>query len=324
MAQHSLTDQLVILYNKIFPWRFRFRYGAPLIRSLMKLKDNSVLINGVRVFLNPNDKTATELFLVHATAGEWIWESYEISLFLECLKENKGSLAVDLGANYGAYSLSACPLVRDGSVRSIIAVEPNKETYSCLEKSAEFNGFSPCIHLINAAVTHEHNSACLFCPHDTFSAMSKATTIADDAKLPEHSSSYKVRGITLDALLPELGLTDIDSLVVKIDVEGCEPDAFQGMKNTLDSAKGYQVFFELHPTALGSLGRDPKEFARFLFGLGFDVMAEVDQHKKVARRVGSLDEFMSIVEECLATTEMWKDYTNIFISKGLKVPLRIV
>jgi hypothetical protein len=96
------------------------------------------------------------------------------------------------------------------------------------------------------------------------------------------------------------------------------------MKNTLDSAKGYQVFFELHPTALGSLGRDPKEFARFLFGLGFDVMAEVDQHKKVARRVGSLDEFMSIVEECLTTTEMWKDYTNIFISKGLKVPLKIV
>jgi hypothetical protein len=53
-------------------------------------------------------------------------------------------------------------------------------------------------------------------------------------------------------------------------------------------------------------------------------MAEVDQHKKVARRVGSLDEFMSIVEECLTTTEMWKDYTNIFISKGLKVPLKIV
>jgi len=289
----------------------------------MKMKGNKVTIRDFDVFLNPDDKTATELFLVHARAGDWIWESYEISLFLESLKANPHSLAVDMGANYGAYSLTACSLGREGVVQSIIAIEPNHETFACLSNSVAFNGFGPYVHLVNAAVAREHNADCFFYPHDSFSAMSKGTIAADPESLSDHSSPYKVRGITLDGLLPELGISGVDSLIIKIDVEGSEPDAFRGMEATLKSVNKYQVFFELHPSALMSLGHDPLEFGRYLFGLGVDVVAEVDQHQKATKRVRNHDEFGSIVESCLITTEMWQDYTNLFISKGLKVPFEI-
>jgi FkbM family methyltransferase len=323
MRRRTLADHLVTLYGKVFPWRLRYRYGSPFIGALMRLKGNKVSIRDYEVFLNPDDTTATELFLVHSNAGDWIWEAYEISLFLEALKANPHSLAVDVGANYGAYSLSCCPLVREGVVRDVIAVEPNRATFACLKKSFESSGFSAYVHPVHAAVVKTHGTECFFHPHDTFSAMSKCTTDSQSQSFSGHVSPYAVRGITLDGLLPELGISDIDSLVVKIDVEGGEPHVFSGMEKTLSAARGYQVFFELHPGALLSLGHDPLAFAQYLFSLGVDVVAEVDQHAKTVRRIRYLSDFTAMVEGCLTTTEMWKDYTNVFISKGLKVPFEI-
>lgn len=323
MMKRTLSDHVVALYTKVFPWRFRYRFGSPFIGTLMRLKGNKVRIRDFSVFLNPEDKTATELFLVHATAGDWIWESYEISLFLACLEANPQPVAVDIGANYGAYTLSCCSLARTGHVRAIVAVEPNVRTCECLSRSIEFNGLSQHVHLINAAVAQKHDTECFFFPHETFSAMSKITAVADPNALSGHSSPYTVRGITIDGLLPELGIAGIHSLVAKIDVEGSEPHAFHGMEATLQASHGYQVFFELHPGALSSLGHDPLEFGRYLFGLGADVVAEVNQHERVTKRIRDFSELASIVEECRHSKEMWQDYTNIFMSKGLRIPFEI-
>jgi len=84
---------------------------------------------------------------------------------------------------------------------------------------------------------------------------------------------------------------------------------------TLKSALGYQVFFEFHPDALRSCGHDPLKFARHLFDLEPDLIVEIDQHGKRLKRINSMSDFQSIIRECLTTKEMWKDYTNIFISK---------
>jgi FkbM family methyltransferase len=323
MKSRTLSDHLVTLYNTIFPWKFRYKYGSPFIGSLMNLKGNHVRIKDTAVFLNPRDKTATELFLVHANAGEWIWESYEISLFVASLEANENCVAADVGANYGAYSLSCCGLAKDGRIRNLVTIEPNRDTFACLKKSVEFNGCGPYVQLVNAAAAESHGMECAFYPHGTFSAMSQIAA-AQPQDLSGHADPYSVRGITLDGLLPELGVTVEGPLIVKIDIEGGEPNAFRGMEATLKSATGFQVFFELHPGALLSLGHDPLEFGRYLFGLGPDVVAEIDQHKKVTKRIRDFSEFQSIVEGCLSTTEMWQDYTNIFISKGLKVPFEML
>lgn len=323
MMKQELADHVVATYTKLFPWRFRYRFGSPLIGSLMRLKGNRVTIRDFDVFLDPEDKTATELFLVHANAGDWIWESYQITLFLESLKANPHSVAVDVGANYGAYSLSCCPLVRDGVVRSLIAVEPNRSVFDCLKKSVEVNGFGSWIHLVNAAASSAHDTECFFHVNETFSAMSKITCEPQAQRFSGHGVPYRVRGITLDGLLPELGLSEINSLVAKIDVEGAEPDVLCGMEMTIKSADGYLVFLEFHPGQLLSLGNNPMEFARFLWELGADVVAEVDQHEKVTRRIRDLAEFESIVEGCLTAKDMWRDYTNMVVAKGLSIPFEI-
>lgn len=96
------------------------------------------------------------------------------------------------------------------------------------------------------------------------------------------------------------------------------------MKTTLESAHGYQIFFEFHPEALKTSGHDPLIFARHLFDLKPDLIAEIDQHQKYLKRINSIEDFETIVDECLTTTELWKDYTNIFLSKNARLPAEML
>ncbi len=151
--------------------------------------------------------------------------------------------------------------------------------------------------------------------------MSKSVGQPDASPLSgSPKSSYKVRCISIDGLLSETNIEKTNNFVIKIDVEGSEPLAFQGMKTMLESASGYQIFFEFHPEALKSCCHDPLKFARQLFELQPDLIAEIDQHEKRLKRINSMSDFESIIQECLTTTEMWKDYTNIFLSKNAGLP----
>ena len=317
----GLIDTILAVYPKLVSWKFRDRFGSPLLTWLMALKENSVQFKDYRVFLNPRDKTATELFLIHVNAGEWIWESYELNLFAEAISANDSPVVIDMGANYGAYTLTACSLAKDGRVKNVVAVEPNRETFSCLKRSVEAGGFATFARLVNAAVSDEHNGECDFYVDDRYSAMSKSVGQPDASPLSgSPKSSYKVRCISIDGLLSETNIEKTNNFVIKIDVEGSEPLAFQGMKTMLESASGYQIFFEFHPEALKSCCHDPLKFARQLFELQPDLIAEIDQHEKRLKRINRMSDFESIIQECLTTTEMWKDYTNIFLSKNAGLP----
>jgi FkbM family methyltransferase len=315
-----ISDSILAAYVKMFPWKFRYRWGSPLIGLLMGMRDNCVDFKDYRVYLNPRDKTATELFLVHFNSGAWVWESYEISLFVSSVRANPGCLVLDIGANYGAYTLSTAAAAHQAGVRKIVSMEPNPATFACLERSVRHNAYEPYVQLVHGAVTDRHNVECALFAHETFSAMSRSSTVAQ-CEVPEgHQASGTVRGVSIDGLLPELGLDESCPLVVKIDIEGGEPLAFRGMESTLAAAPGYHVYFELHPPALKSSGHDPADLGRIVFDLGPDLVAEVDQHEKKVRPIRSLADFEAIVNRCLTTGEMWQDYTNIFVGKGLALP----
>lgn len=323
MPNSTLFDHGLWIYRKVFPWKLRDRYGAPLIGLLMSMKGNRVSFKDYSVFLNPLDKTATELFLIHASADDWIWESFEIDLFLASVKANPGCVVVDLGANYGAYTLSCCALPERHHTKAIIAVEPNPDTFASLKKSVEFNGFEPRVHLVNAAVSNRHNIECDFYAHQGYSAMSKTMVTGGEVSPSDHEAPRKVRGVTLDGLLSDMGIGGANTFVIKMDIEGSEPLALEGMEATLGSAKGYQVFFELHPDALKASGHDPFEFVQHVLDLKPDVVAELDQHEKTVRTISDLADFTRIVGECMTTTEMWHDYTNIFVSKNAELPSEV-
>jgi FkbM family methyltransferase len=286
----------------------------------MALKGNSVQFKDYKVFLNPRDKTATELFLIHVNAGEWIWESYELGLFGEAISANPNPVVIDTGANYGAYTLTACSFAKKGRVKNVIAVEPNRETFSCLKRSVDAGGFGQFAQLVNAAASDNHNGERIFQVDQKYSAMSSLARPGDSSVSSAAASSYKVRCISLDGLLSETNIDKTNHFVIKIDVEGSEPEAFRGITATLKSAAGYQIFFEFHPDAMKASGHDPAQFAQHLLDLRPDLIVEIDQHQQRLKRINSMGDFESIIHECLTTTEMWKDYTNIYLSKGAELP----
>jgi FkbM family methyltransferase len=273
------------------------------------------------VFLNPRDKTATELFLIHVNTQDWIWESQQISLFLAAIRENSPCVVLDMGANYGAYSLSAAKLGAKGMVNAVVAMEPNRDTFACLKKSVEFNGFADFVRLVNGVVSDKHNTLCDFYADPKYSAMSKIrATGAENHIGMDTPPSYQIPCVRMDDLLSEIGVDKTAKFIMKIDVEGSEPLALAGLVETLKSAEGYQIFFEFHPQALKDLGHDPLEFSKSILNLEPDLIAEINHHEKAIKRVSGMAGFEQLVNDCLNPTKMWSDYTNIFISKNLSLP----
>jgi FkbM family methyltransferase len=317
----TFMETLIPIYLKLFNWKFRDRHGAPLIGWLMGTQGNCVRFKDYSVFLNPLDKTANELFLIHVNANDWIWESREISLFLEAVRENSPCVVLDMGANYGAYTLSAAKLATKGLVNTVVAVEPNRNTFACLKKSVEFNGFKDFVHLVNAAVSDKHNAVCDFYADPKYSAMSKSKPTESEKQSGSSAQpSYQVPCVRMDDLLSEIGVDKASKFVMKIDVEGSEPLAFAGLTETLKSAHGYQIFFEFHPQALQDLGHDALTLSSTILDLQPDLIAEIDHHEKTVKRVSGMPGFERLVNDCMNPTKMWSDYTNIFISKNMALP----
>ena len=79
-----------------------------------------------------------------------------------------------------------------------------------------------------------------------------------------NESSVTIECITIDGFL---GGETVD--VVKMDIEGFEPYALEGMKETLDKTKNILLFLELAPNHLSRAGVSPDDFLAQLDKAGF-------------------------------------------------------
>ncbi len=69
--------------------------------------------------------------------------------------------------------------------------------------------------------------------------------------------------------------------VVKIDVEGAEPEVLQGMTRILDESKSLSLFVEWNPACLRHGGYDPLDLPAHLQKLGFEVRVIDDRQEKI-------------------------------------------
>ena len=126
-------------------------------------------------------------------------------------------LFVDVGANMGFYSILAA---KNGN--RVIAVEPGRKAFGCLWDTVWLNNLD--IELVNAAAWSCDMMLKLAIPGHS-----------DIATVSDHGE--QVQGLTLDTILagrkPDL---------IKIDVEGSEPEVLKGMPNTL--AHRPRIIFE--------------------------------------------------------------------------------
>ncbi|WP_244642324.1 FkbM family methyltransferase [Phyllobacterium sp. 628] len=156
---------------------------------------------------------------------------WEIWLTQFCARNIRaGMVAVDVGANFGYYSVLLAELV--GAAGRLLAVEPNPHAVDFLRRSIDLNGFLRRTR-IEAVILGDETTgvAPLFVPYNE----PKNATVVEPWFIadPLVGAILNVPETSLDQLCASYERVDF----IKIDAEGGEQRIFDGMKETIRQHK---------------------------------------------------------------------------------------
>ncbi|WP_237213954.1 FkbM family methyltransferase [Falsiroseomonas oryziterrae] len=188
-----------------------------------------------------------------------IWEQNYTRLFQRLLRP--GDTVLDLGAHLGVYTLLACAAV--GPSGRVHAFEPNPRYAALLRRSLAVNGFTGFATAHNVAVGAAEGRTELFFDWEYAGGGYLAT---DSVPHPTGTEAAACRVVALDDLFADPAVT-VD--VVKMDIEGTETFALQGMRQLLGRSARVRVMFEFAPGILAGHGSSAAELIGLFSGLGF-------------------------------------------------------
>lgn len=178
-----------------------------------------------------------------------------------------GMVVLDVGAHIGYFTVVAARAV--GKSGFVHAVEPSPDNLAFLQRNVALNG------LTNVAI-HPYAAGSDDRPRDFH-----ITGSSDSHGFYDHPLTDTDHVITVgERRIGSLVSPPIDAL--KLDVEGAEVDALEGLAETLRQSPGATVWAEWNPACMRRAGRDPMELPEALVGLGFrNLRALDDRHGTV-------------------------------------------
>jgi FkbM family methyltransferase len=197
-------------------------------------------LDGYSVFSRRGDK----LIGSHLTGGV-PYEPYVMSHFDAALDGAK--VVLDIGANIGIFAMRAAS--RLGATGKVIAIEPMPQNLQALYAGIRYNGFGN-VQVFPFAASDSSGLVAMGCDEDSSNGIVRVG--GDDG-----GASTVVPAHRLDTILAALDRLD----VIKIDIEGHEPIAWQGLAGLLQRFKPV-VFLEFSPVAIRGNGQTtPEVFA---------------------------------------------------------------
>ncbi len=204
------------------------------------------------------------------------FENTEIELFRQSIK--KGSTVADIGANIGYYSVIAGKCV--GPIGKVFSYEPEKRNFDLLSKNIQINQLSN-VTPIMCALSNKEGVSRLY---------------LDENNKGHHSLVYDkdkkytvIETDTLDNSLKKYGSPKID--IIKMDVEGAEFLALEGMKETIERNPDVILFTEFLPKAIKSLGGEPLAFLKKLISMNFG-LSLIDEDSKRLEPIIDIEKFV--------------------------------
>ena len=161
-----------------------------------------------------------------------------------------GDTFVDGGANMGFYSLLAATALK-GEGR-VVSFEPDPRNIPVLQSNAKINLLDSVIHIEPKALSDTE------CELDFWSAPENSWG-GSLVELPgSKSRQYRVCATTLDRYISSANIERVD--VIKLDIEGAEPMALEGMRGALRTAR--LVAYEINKPRLDQLNIQPMDLIR--------------------------------------------------------------
>jgi FkbM family methyltransferase len=164
-----------------------------------------------------------------------------------------GDAAIDGGANIGVYSLLFASIV--GPTGRVDAFEPDATAFARLEENIRLNRLD---------FVHPHNTA--------LGDQQTSVLFYEDSDV----SNRVATGIDAGRRIVTVPMTRLSAFVdhrayalAKLDLEGYEPHALRGMKDSLASGNPEVLLLEVIPNLLEKAGSSPKELCDYLKALGY-------------------------------------------------------
>lgn len=178
-------------------------------------------------------------------------DSFEIELLKKHIKQN--DTVLDIGANIGFYATILSDIVGEKGV--VHCFEPDSKNFEHLKKTtANFKN----IKINNKAVGPKteklkiYTSKNLNVDHRTY-------------KPEEYDKEIEIDAVSIDDHLASNPKVDL----IKMDIQGFEMQAIQGMQNILDKNKGIKLISEFWPYGLKKAGSSVTDYFIFLSAKGF-------------------------------------------------------
>jgi FkbM family methyltransferase len=248
------------------------------------LRPRAVRVEGQRMWLD--DRDTLEL----GTHG--IYEPVETGLLKRELRP--GDTFLDVGANIGYYTLIAARIV--GPEGRVFAFEPDPVNFELLRKNVEANGHSN-VTLVNKAVSDRGGTLRLF-----VNEANRGDHRIYDSR--DGRRSLSIQAVALDGFFKKL---DRKIQFIKMDIQGAEARALEGMKGLIRSNRPLKLVTEFSPGSLKLCGSDPAKYLKSLQKLGFRV-------REISEKEGSIRS-ADLKSLTRSLTDDSNRYTNLFCVK---------
>lgn len=191
-------------------------------------------IQGNKMYLDLQNPGVSKVIAIYGTReADLTW------LFKQELKE--GMIVIDVGANIGYYTLLAASIVKNTG--KVYALEPDPRNFCLLNENIEINKYSNIVETYPIAISDVTGKAIFHLSNKT-----NLNTMLDPAKysttFPSIKDKIEVKTMSIDDFMHDKGYVNF----IRMDIEGFEVEAFNGMMTTLYKSKPpCKILFEVHP-----------------------------------------------------------------------------
>ena len=224
------------------------------------LGDHEALVQarwGAKLVVDTRDRLLAPWLLM-----DGLWESHVTGWMHDILQP--GHTMVDVGANIGYFTVLAAQRV--GPEGRVVAVEASPGLADILRRNVAMNGHLPTTTVWNRAAWSRAERLKLH-QRVHYGANSSLATAGEDHldELADAEVVVEVEAVPLDDLLADLERID----VLKLDVEGAEVHALEGLSHTITAHPEMTLMVEWAPEQIRRMGDDPGEVVALLTGHGF-------------------------------------------------------
>lgn len=216
------------------------------------LADGSLLtqtIHGVKFFLDPDDLIITPQMVIYRQ-----WEADLSDLFHRLCTPD--TVLVDVGANFGYFTVLGANLIGNRGSGQVFSFEPNPKLAALARRNLEINWSMAPIEFHEKAVADFSGNVTLHIPqgHGANASLSAPDQFDCEACV--------VPVVRLDDVLP----ADLAIDLLKIDVEGHEIGVLRGAQNVIARSPNLHLVMEWSQRQMQQAGIDPAMIVKMLDG----------------------------------------------------------